>query len=211
MLNFGAADECANPPQFDFQAKEAERVVGDTVDPVKFRMLHLPMTYAGAASDRLRFRRLALASAGSIGRRCVHSSMKRLHGPDDVHVIIFKPSSAPVTSKSRDVPRMTVGRASTRFSMHRYLSALLDPFATLLEVHQLMYFMQEAGEPLNLGYNKGRSCPSAVQLRPRVESISKVISFRATPMEVTYQTRCLELVPDTLKTRSDTVQDAPDR
>ena len=30
--------------------------------------------------------------------------------------------------------------------MNRYLNGLLDPFVTLLEVHKLMYFMQEAGQ-----------------------------------------------------------------
>jgi len=38
--------------------------------------------------------------------------------------------------------------------MHRYLAGLLDPFVTLIEVHKLMYFMQEAGEPLRLNYRK---------------------------------------------------------
>jgi hypothetical protein len=32
--------------------------------------------------------------------------------------------------------------------MGRYIRGLLDPTITLLEVHKLMYFMQEAGEPL---------------------------------------------------------------
>ncbi len=30
----------------------------------------------------------------------------------------------------------------------------LDPFITLLEVHKLMYFMQEAGEPLQLRFTQ---------------------------------------------------------
>jgi len=38
--------------------------------------------------------------------------------------------------------------------MHRYLGGLLDPFFTLLEAHELMYFMQEAGQPLQLQYVK---------------------------------------------------------
>ncbi len=38
--------------------------------------------------------------------------------------------------------------------MHRYLAGLLDPFVTLIEAHKLMYFMQEAGEPLRLNYRK---------------------------------------------------------
>ena len=49
--------------------------------------------------------------------------------------------------------------------MHRYLSGLLDPFVTLLEVHKLMYFMQEAGEPLKLQYTKASYGPYAENLR----------------------------------------------
>ncbi len=40
---------------------------------------------------------------------------------------------------------MTPGRAALVGLMHRYLGGLMDPFVTLLEVHKLMYFMQEAG------------------------------------------------------------------
>jgi hypothetical protein len=30
--------------------------------------------------------------------------------------------------------------------MNDYLTAVMEPFITLLEIHKLMYFMQEAGE-----------------------------------------------------------------
>ena len=49
--------------------------------------------------------------------------------------------------------------------IRRYQSGLLDPFVTLLEVHKLMYFMQEAGEGLRLNYNKGSYGPYAENLR----------------------------------------------
>lgn len=49
--------------------------------------------------------------------------------------------------------------------IHRYLGGLLDPFVTLLEVHKLMYFMQEAGEPLRLNYVKHQHGPYAENLR----------------------------------------------
>jgi hypothetical protein len=48
--------------------------------------------------------------------------------------------------------------------MHRYLNGLMDPFVTLLEVHKLMYFMQEAGEPLRLTYVKHQYGPYAGNL-----------------------------------------------
>ena len=49
---------------------------------------------------------------------------------------------------------MTEGRAALVGLMDRYLRGLLDPFVTLLEVHKLMYFMQESGERLRLKYQK---------------------------------------------------------
>ena len=49
--------------------------------------------------------------------------------------------------------------------MDRYLRGLLDPFLTLLEVHKLMYFMQDVGEPLNLRFTKGPYGPYADNLR----------------------------------------------
>jgi hypothetical protein len=49
--------------------------------------------------------------------------------------------------------------------MHRYLRGLLDPSISLLEAHKLMYFMQEAGEPLRLHYVAGPYGPYADNLR----------------------------------------------
>jgi len=49
--------------------------------------------------------------------------------------------------------------------MHRYLAGLLDPFVSLLEVHKLMYFLQEVGEPLELRVLKGRYGPYLEDLR----------------------------------------------
>ena len=85
-----------------------------------------------------------------------------------VRVIIFEPKGAPATEKmvhNREVPTMTTGRATLVELMRRYLDGLLDPFVTLLEVHKLMYFMQEAGEPLKLKYQKALYGPYAENLR----------------------------------------------
>ncbi|SOC13384.1 type II toxin-antitoxin system antitoxin DNA ADP-ribosyl glycohydrolase DarG [Stappia indica] len=83
----------------------------------------------------------------------------------DLEVIVFEPNSAPATTKSREVPTMSPGRAALVVLMNRYLGGLMDPFVTLLEVHKLMYFMQEAGEPLRLKYAKAPYGPYAENLR----------------------------------------------
>ena len=84
---------------------------------------------------------------------------------NDLHVIVFEPNSAPVATKSREVPNMSPGRAALVVLIHRYLGGLMDPFVTLLEIHKLMYFMQEAGEPLRLKYAKAPYGPYAENLR----------------------------------------------
>jgi len=91
-----------------------------------------------------------------------------LKGFDNLKVIVFEPKAAPDASEitsSRDVPVMTAGRAALVVLIDRYLSGLLDPFVTLLEVHKLMYFMQEAGQPLDLRYVQAPYGPYAENLR----------------------------------------------
>lgn len=86
---------------------------------------------------------------------------------DDVQVTIFEPAGAPASEKmvhNQEVPKMTPGRAALVELMNRYLSGLLAPAVTLLELHKLMYFMQEAGEPLKLKYSKAPYGPYAENL-----------------------------------------------
>ena len=92
----------------------------------------------------------------------------------DVRVRIFEPKGAPasdVMHHSREVPTMTAGRAALVELMGRYIRGLLDPTITLLEVHKLMYFMQEAGEPLRLKYVKAPCGPYAENLRHVLRAI----------------------------------------
>ena len=79
--------------------------------------------------------------------------------------MIFEPNAAPIATKSRDVPSMTSGRAALVVLVNRYLAGLLDPFVTLIELQKLMYFMQEAGQPLRLNYVKHHYGPYADNLR----------------------------------------------
>lgn len=68
----------------------------------------------------------------------------------DVTVRIYEPKGAPQADKmqhSREVPKMTPGRAALVELVNRYMKGLLDPTISLLEVHKLMYFMQVAGDP----------------------------------------------------------------
>ncbi|MCY2930903.1 MAG: macro domain-containing protein [Planctomycetota bacterium] len=85
-----------------------------------------------------------------------------------VRVLLYEPKGAPAVETmaiEKKAPHMTVGRAALLGLMQRYLGALMDPFVSLLEIHKLMYFMQEAGEKLNLRYEKAKYGPYAKNLR----------------------------------------------
>jgi len=86
----------------------------------------------------------------------------------DVHVLLFEPKGAPSAeemARTEKRPNMTEGRAALLGLMHRYLAAVMDPSVTLLEIHKLMYFMQETGQNLKLVYAKGPYGPYAENLR----------------------------------------------
>jgi O-acetyl-ADP-ribose deacetylase (regulator of RNase III) len=92
----------------------------------------------------------------------------------NVRVVVYEPKGAPDAREmaaSKAVPKMTPGRAALVVLMERYLRGLLDPFVTLLELHKLMYFMQEAGQDLNLQYVQASYGPYAEKLRHVLKAV----------------------------------------
>jgi O-acetyl-ADP-ribose deacetylase (regulator of RNase III) len=87
-----------------------------------------------------------------------------LQGVPDLDVIVYAPNGPPEIVKSKQVPAMTPGRAALVVLMQQYLKGLLDPFVTVIEAQKLMYFMQLAGQPLKLDYEKGAYGPYAKTL-----------------------------------------------
>lgn len=90
----------------------------------------------------------------------------------DVEVLLYSPEGAPAAADQpvrSDPPRMSPGRAALIAIMDRYL-----PYAvviTSVDIQKLMYFTQEAGEPLNLRYAKDRYGPYADNLRHVLNSM----------------------------------------
>ena len=126
---------------------------------------------------------------------------KSLSVLENVRVIIFEPWGELETSKvvrNQNIPKMTAGRAALVELIRRYLSGLLDPFVSLLEVHKLMYFMQEAGEPLRLTYAKGSYGPYAENLRHVLNAVEghMVVGYADGGDDPNKQ---LKLVPSALK------------
>ena len=99
-------------------------------------------------------------------RPLIEQTLRRL---DSVDVLVFEPiketDGETKPNRSTAVPTMTSGRAALVSLMSRYLGGLMDPSVSLLEVHKLMYFLQETGEPLRLRYVQAPYGPYAENLR----------------------------------------------
>jgi O-acetyl-ADP-ribose deacetylase (regulator of RNase III) len=130
----------------------------------------------------------------------------------DVGVVVFEPHRAPVDvarRRARKVPPMTPGRAALVGLMDRYLGGLLDPFVSLLEAHKLMYFMQEAGEPLRLRLAKGPYGPYAENLRHVLSEIEGYyISGYGAGGDA--PDKVLELVPGAVRDASEVLAERPE-
>ncbi len=112
---------------------------------------------------------------GGLNWNEVHGLIEQiLGGLTDVKIIVFEPGKTPPLPKSvrrEEVPEMTVGRAVLIGLTDRYIKGHLVPFVSLLELYKLMYFMQEAGEPLKLRFAKGPYGPYAENLRHVLNAI----------------------------------------
>lgn len=86
----------------------------------------------------------------------------------NVNVMLYEPAGAPapknmVNRTSR--PPMTEGRAALVGLIKRYLTPEYESRLSLLEIQKLAYFLQEAGQPLKLKFEKAQFGPYADSLR----------------------------------------------
>lgn len=134
------------------------------------------------------------------------------HGIPNVRVVLFEPRGAPAARampRSREVPAMTPGRAALVGLIERYLGGLMDPFVSLLEVHKLLYFMQQAGAPLRLQFKKALYGPYAENLRHVLTAIEgHLISGYGDGGDA--PDKQLELVPGAVADASSFLQDHPE-
>ena len=127
----------------------------------------------------------------------------------DTRVVVFEPEGAPEKVRSSEVPKMTPGRAALVGLVNHYLAGLMEPFVTLLEVHKLMYFMQEAGERLRLRYVPAPYGPYAENLRHVLQAIEgHLISGFADGGDT--PEKQLQLVPGAMSDASAYLQGHPD-
>ena len=118
-----------------------------------------------------RCRRWAVAMAG-LDWDEVRSLIKERLGDLNVVVHLYAPEGAPnaadmVVSTPR--PRLTTNTAALVSVIDHYSHAAL--FVSLVEIHKLMYFLQEAGEDLRLHYQAKYYGPYADNLRHVLKSL----------------------------------------
>jgi len=104
-------------------------------------------------------------------RPLIEQSLEQL---PSVQILVFQPGQTPASADMpirTARPRMTNGRAVMVLLIERYIQGLIDPFISLLEVHKLMYFMQLAGEPLRLQYEKGKYGPYSPNLEKALRHV----------------------------------------
>jgi O-acetyl-ADP-ribose deacetylase (regulator of RNase III) len=97
-----------------------------------------------------------------------------------VRVMVYAPKGAPppqLMPVRTARPTMTAGRAALLSLVGRYVGIreLEQPAApdgaSLLEIQKLMYFLQEAGQPLRLNFAKARYGPYAENLNPVLQAL----------------------------------------
>jgi O-acetyl-ADP-ribose deacetylase (regulator of RNase III) len=90
----------------------------------------------------------------------------------DVEVLVYSPEGAPAAAAmatNTPRPRMTVGKAALVEIVSLYRAQAVE--VSLIEVQKLMYFLQTAGEELNLRYAKDRYGPYADNLRHVLQAV----------------------------------------
>jgi O-acetyl-ADP-ribose deacetylase (regulator of RNase III) len=118
---------------------------------------------------------------GGLDWRDVHPLITEVLGDlPGVYVMLYPPKGAPA-AESMMVrtarPKMTAGRAALLTTLGRYVclsqseQAAVLKGASLLEIQKLMYFLQEAGQPLHLNYAKARYGPYAENLNHVLQAL----------------------------------------
>ncbi len=138
--------------------------------------------------------------------------ISELSGLDNLRVFIHEPGNAPIAEKmgiGKDVPNMTDGRAALIMMMKTYTDGLMEPDPSLLEVHKLMYFLQESGQPLRLKYVAHNRGPYAENLRHVLNKIEgHFISGYGDGGDA--PDKALELIPGALEDAQQFIQDQPE-
>ena len=109
---------------------------------------------------------------GGLDWKRVRSLIEERLGDLDVVVHLYAPEGAPAAADmvvSTPRPRLTTSTAALVSVIDQYSQVAL--FVSLIEIHKLMYFLQEAGEDLKLRYQAKFYGPYADNLRHVLKSL----------------------------------------
>ena len=137
IINFPTKGHWRSPSHLDDIAEGLEDLVR-VVRDLEIRSIAIPPLGAGN---------------GGLDWRDVAPLIRRAFAGEPVEVHLYEPGRAPAAREMvhrSDRPRMTPGRAALIAMLGRYVSVGL--FASPIEVQKLMYFLQEAGQPLDLDF-----------------------------------------------------------
>ena len=173
-----------------------------------------------ALADEIRERQISSIAIPPLGsglggldwsdvRSRIEESLGRL---PDVRVLVYEPEGTPdakVMASLTEAPEMTPGRAALVVLMRCYLTGQPKPTITSLEVHKLMYFLQAAGQPLDISYTKERYGPYAGKLDSVLRKIEGhwISGYSDSENKSVSQ---LKLVPGAVEDAEDFLRSVPD-
>lgn len=141
----------------------------------------------------------------------VRSLIENKLGPLTVDVVVYPPSKAPEAAamvERRQRPRLTPSRVALLRIMRTYQELTLEA-PSVIEIQKLMYFLQVAGQPLNLDYARGRYGPYADTLRHVLSQIEGhfIVGFGDGAAKVN-DAEPLRLLPDGVAVAAKSVDDS---
>lgn len=152
IINFPTKRHWRNPSLLE----DIESGLDDLVEVIeRYKISSIAIPPLGAGLGGLAWR---------VVKRLIEAKLSVLPG---VSILVYEPSvgvviDVPVMRKA--TAQMTSGRAALIMMMNAYASGSFDTL-TLIEVHKLSFFLQEAGQPLKLKFQKAYYGPYAENLR----------------------------------------------
>lgn len=151
IINFPTKDDWKKPSRIEYIKKGLESLV-EAIQKYKIRSIAIPAL--GCGQGGLQWEHVL---------PLIQSAFEKI---PDIKVILYPPQKAPESSRMLNAtqrPHMTIGRALVLKLLKQY--CVLGYELTFLEIQKLLYFLQEAGEPLQLRFEKYHYGPYADNLR----------------------------------------------
>jgi O-acetyl-ADP-ribose deacetylase (regulator of RNase III)/uncharacterized protein YwgA len=151
IINFPTKDDWKKPSQIGYISKGLESLI-QVIQEHHLKSIALPPLGCGQGG-------LKWSDVFPL----IKSAFKQI---PDVQLLLYPPAGTPEPSSMPNNtvrPHMTLSRAAVLQLLKQY--CVLGYELTLLEVQKLLYFLQEAGEPLKLRFKKYKYGPYADNLR----------------------------------------------